>query len=185
MFILKEEKQKKDDIPTIFAWRKAVKVRPPPKEHTDPIVSTPRFHSIGINVKIHSDNHVSTCCRDLIEMTIAEKEVLVKPAVTIEAATNTLLVETSDVSTQTEGPRAHVMRSDVSTMTDEDDHQSTPLRIEQIQDNQKCVQFYTGFVSFQMLMVCFNFLGSAVSELSYGDHHKHTNKKPHKLTPFK
>ena len=115
-------------------------------------------------------------------MTTAEKEVLVKPAVTIEASTNTVLIETSDVSTQTERP--HVMHSDASTMTEEDGSQIIPLRIEQIQDNQKCLQFYTGFVSFQMLMVCFNFLGAAVSELSYGDHLKHTKGKSHKLTPL-
>jgi len=115
-------------------------------------------------------------------MTTAEKEVLVKPAVSIEASTNTVLVETSDVSTQTEVPL--VMYSDASTMTEEDTSQSIPLRIEQIQGDQKCLQFYTGFVSFQMLMVCFNFLGTAVSKLSYGDHHKHTKGKPHKLTPL-
>ena len=154
----------KDDILTIFAWTKAVKVRPPQKEHIDPIVSTPRFHSIGITVNIHPDNHVRICCKDLIIMTTAEKEVLVKLAVTIEASTNTVLVDTSDVSTQTEGPP--VMHSDASMMTEEDDSQITPLRIKQIQDNQKCLQFYTGFMSFQMLIVCFIFLGAAVSELS-------------------
>ena len=62
MFILKEKKVGKDDIPTIFAWTKAVGIRPPPKERIDHIFSTPRFHSIGITVNIqYSDNHVSTC----------------------------------------------------------------------------------------------------------------------------
>ena len=35
-----------------------------------------------------------------------------------------------------------------------------------------------------MLMVCFNFLGPAVSKLPYGNHQKHTKGKPQKLTPL-
>ena len=102
--------QGKNDVPTVFAWTKAVNSRPPLKQRPEPVVSTPRFHSIGITTSIQPDNHVSTCC----------------------------------------------------TMTEEDGNQSTPLRIEQIQDDQKCLHFYTGFLSFQMLMVCFNFLGTAM-----------------------
>ena len=179
-----EKKQGKDDVPTIFAWTKAVKSRPPPKQRSEPHVSTPRLHSIGITTNIQPDNHVSTCCKDLIIMTTADKEILVKPAATIEAGTNTLWIETTNATMQTDHEVPVVTCSDASTITEQDFSESTPLRIEQIQDDQKCLHFYTGFSSFQMLMVCFNFLGPAVSKLSYGDHQKHTKGKPHKLTPL-
>ena len=178
------KKHGKNDVPTVFAWTKAVNSRPPPKQRPEPVVSTPRFHSIGITTNIQPDNHVSTCCKDLIIMFTADKEILVKPAATIEAGTNTLLVDTSNATTQTDHEIPVVTYSDASTMTEEDDNQSTPLRIEQIQDDQKCLHFYTGFLSFQMLMVCFNFLGTATSKLSYGDQQKLTKGKPHKLTPL-
>ena len=178
------KKQGAKDVPTIFAWTKAVKSRPPPKQRPEPVVSTPRFRSIGITTNMRLDNHVSTCCKDLIIMNTADKEILVKPAATIEAATNTLLVEISNATTQTDHEVPVATYSDASTMTEEDCSESTPLRIEQIQNDQKCLHFYTGFLSFQMLMVCFNFLGPAVSKLSYGDHQKHTKGKPHKLTPL-
>ena len=52
------KKQGKNDVPTVFAWTKAVNSRPPPKQRPEPVVSTPRFHSIGITTNIQSDNHV-------------------------------------------------------------------------------------------------------------------------------
>ena len=66
----------------------------------------------------------------------------------------------------------------------EDNDYSTPLRVEQIQDNRDAIKFYTGFPSFQLLMACFTFLGPAVSRLSYEDHVKLTKGKPQKLSPL-
>ena len=127
-----ENKQGKDDVPTIFAWTKAVKSRPPPKQRSESHVSTPRFHSIGIATNIQPDSHVSTCCKDLIIMTTADKEILVKPAATIEAGTNTLWVETTNATTQTDHEVPVVTCSDASTITEQDFSESTPLRIKQI-----------------------------------------------------
>ena len=93
-------------------------------------------------------------------------------------------VETSNATTQTDHEVPVVTYCDASTMTEQDCSESTPLRIEKIQDDQKCLHFYTGYLSFQMLMACFNFLDPAVSKLSYGDHQKRTKGKPHKLTPL-
>ena len=84
-------------------------------------------------------------------MTTADKEILVKPAATIEAGTNTLWIETTDATMQTDHEVPVVTCSDASTITEQDFSESTPLRIEQIQDDQKCLHFYTGFSSFQML----------------------------------
>ena len=46
-------------------------------------------------------------------------------------------------------------------------HIPTWLCIEQIKDNDKLVNFYTGFPSFLHLLACFEFLGPAVAMLSY------------------
>ena len=54
--------------------------------------------------------------------------------------------------------------------------------LKKIKDDQKAVYFYTGFPSMELLMVCFTFLGKAVSELPYRDHYKLTKGKPHKLS---
>ena len=141
------KKQGVNDVPTVIVWTKAVKSRPPPKQHPEPVVSTPRFRSIGITTNMRLDNHVSTCCKDLIIMNTADKEILVKPAATIEAATNTLLVEISNATTQTDHEVPVATYSDARTMTEKDCSESTPLRIQQIQNNQKRLHFYTGFLS--------------------------------------
>ena len=43
----------------------------------------------------------------------------------------------------------------------------TPFRIEQIQDNDKLVNFYTGFSTYLELSTCYHFLGASVAVLSY------------------
>ncbi|XP_065900149.1 uncharacterized protein [Dysidea avara] len=43
----------------------------------------------------------------------------------------------------------------------------TPFRIEQIQDNNKLINFYTGFSTFLELSTCYHFLGAAKAVLSY------------------
>ena len=93
-------------------------------------------------------------------------------------------MQEGDASAQTEVPVTKYC--DVSTQTDHDegnDH-STPLGVEQIQDNCNAIKFYTGFPSFQLLMACSTFLGPAVSVLSYEDHIKLTKGKSHKLSPL-
>ena len=100
--------------------------------------------------------------------------------VTAVASTNTVLIETAEASTQTEN--LVVEFSDACTVTDENSIESSAFRIEQIQEDQKAIQFYTGFSSMKLLLTCFTFLGSAVSKLSYGDHHKQSKGKPHKLS---
>ena len=42
----------------------------------------------------------------------------------------------------------------------------TPFRIEQIQDDDKLVNFYTGFSTFLELLTCYHFLGASVAVLS-------------------
>ena len=60
-----------------------------------------------------------------------------------DVATNTEQVEKNDVSTQTES--TVIKCCDASTQTDrEDDNDSTPICIEQIQDDCNAVKFYTG-----------------------------------------
>ena len=88
------------------------------------------------------------------------------------------LVSTEEVATQTETPK--ITYSEARTMTDGEDG----FRIEKIKDDQKAVQFYTGFPSLELLMVCFTFLGKAVSELSYRDYYKLSKGKPHKFSPL-
>ena len=46
-------------------------------------------------------------------------------------------------------------------------HIPTWLCIKQIKDNDKLVNFYTGFPSFLHLLACFEFLGPAVAILPY------------------
>ena len=41
------------------------------------------------------------------------------------------------------------------------------IRLEQIKDNDKEVNFYTGFLSFLHLLTCYHFLGPAITALSY------------------
>ena len=42
-----------------------------------------------------------------------------------------------------------------------------PFRLEQIQDDDKFISFYSGFPSFLHLLACYQFLGAAVATLSY------------------
>ena len=79
-------------------------------------------------------------------MTTADKEILVKPAATIDAGTNTLWVETSNATTQTDHEVPVVTYCDASTMTEQDCSESTPLQIEQIQDDQKCTFLHWIFI---------------------------------------
>ena len=74
---------------------------------------------------------------------------------------------------------------------DEIVEETTPFRIEQIQDDDKLVNFYTGFPSFLHLLACFQFLGPAVAVLSYDSSKviQHAAKacalgRPHILTPL-
>ena len=165
----------------IFTWTKKTATRPPPKPRTDPVVETSKFCSIGVSVHLHPENYVNTCTKDLITSTTEDKEVLIKPAVVsvscntetvtyCDASTNTPIVPlTSDASTQTED--LSVSHSEASTMTEQNDEQETiPFRFEQIKDDNNAVRFYTGFLSVSVMMICFTFLGDAVSNLSYRDH---------------
>ena len=174
------KRKDKNHVPTIFPWVKSASSRPPPKPRADPPpYRKPR--SFGITADIHPDNHVSTCSRDLTKDTTQDKEVLVKPdVVTAEASTNTILIETAEAFTQTEN--LAVEFSDPCTMTDENSTEPSAFRIEQILEDQKAIQFYTGFSSVKLLLACFTFLGAAVSTLSYGDHLKQSKGKPHKLS---
>ena len=89
------------------------------------------------------------------------------------AGANTIIIESqvADASTQTEST---VSYSDAGTMTNNKDDETvvTLFSIEQTKDDDKIIRFYTGFPSFQLLMICFKFLCAAVSNLSYRDHLK-------------
>ena len=171
----------------------------PPLEHL------PRNAALLLQLQLHiplasqhiyvpPENHVSTCTKELIIITTVDEEIMAKPAIVsagynteictyCDVGTNTARVVTSEASIQTELPTVSCV--DANTMTEEDNvENTTPFRIEQIKDDSKMVKFYTGFPSFQLLMVCFQFLGSAASNLSYGDHTKVAKGKPHKLSPL-
>ena len=148
-----------------------------------------------MSVQIYPENHVSTCTKDLISSTTEEKEVLIKPAIVsvacstesatyCDASTNTSVVpQTCDSSTQTE--EVSVPYSEASTMTEQGDEQeSIPFWFEQIKDDNNAVRFYTGFPSLSVMMICFTFLGDAVSNLSYRDYTNLIKGKPHKLSPL-
>ena len=75
----------------------------------------------------------------------------------------------------------------IGTMTDDLDMERPPFCIEAIKGDEKAVTFYTGFVSYLHLMVCFNFLGPAATTLHYNvqDSEKEATfmGRFHKLTP--
>ena len=69
------------------------------------------------------------------------------------------------------------------------DTEQAPLlfRIEQIADNDSLVKFYTGFASYALFLMFFEFLGPSVYRLSYwGDHERKTSRrrKNTALTPL-
>ena len=68
-------------------------------------------------------------------------------------------------STQT-NPLLLSSTKNASTSTD-DLYAMIPFCIEAIQDDDKAVLFHTGFPSYMLLMICFNFLGPETSVLSY------------------
>ena len=72
---------------------------------------------------------------------------------------------TKDVSSQT--PK---IVFGIGVMTDETQLEIPPLRLEVIKDDAKELTFYTGFASFLQLMVCYHFLGPAVTTLRYNAH---------------
>ena len=90
--------------------------------------------------------------------------------------------------TQTDTTTVHQI---IQTDDLDEDGEVTPFRIEQIKDNNKLVNFYTGFPSFLHLLTCFHFLGPAVATLCY-DPDKSVEDptkvcgmgRPHILTPL-
>ena len=56
---------------------------------------------------------------------------------------------------------------DVSTSTDDLDVPSHHFNTEVFKDDDKAIQFYTGFPSYMCLMICYHFLGPAVAALFY------------------
>ena len=71
---------------------------------------------------------------------------------------------------------------DACTMTEPD---STPFRIEQIQNDDDAIRFYTGFPIFKILMACFVFLGESVSKLVSTSYHSVGKPgRPHILSPL-
>lgn len=59
-----------------------------------------------------------------------------------------------------------VSMADSSAQTDSS-LRSPPFRIELFVDNDEAIKFYTGFENYQLLIICFNFLGEAVDHLQY------------------
>ena len=97
------------------AWSKTTKARPAPKERENPVGTSLTHHCIGIMVKLHLENYVSSCTTDLPKLNIEDKEIVVKPAVVSvenstdlkvfsDAATNADVIQKEDASTQTEVP---------------------------------------------------------------------------------
>ena len=109
------EKNGANDVPSIFAWTKKKKARPPPKEcnaasyvnHSEQasgsLTESPLVHSIGISADIHLNNHISTCTNELFRITHASKVVSVCPVVE-HVAINTDNIICKHVSTETITP---------------------------------------------------------------------------------
>ena len=172
-------------MPTMLAWTKETVSRAPPKQQ-DSIVSPKYSILLGLQHLFHQKlckyMHQRACRH------YKDKEVLVKPAIVsagynteirtfCDAGANTIIIESqvADASTQTEST---VSYSDAGTMTNNKDDETvvTLFSIEQTKDDDKMIRFYTGFPSFQLLMICFKFLCAAVSNLSYRDHLKLAKK---------
>ena len=84
----------------------------------------------------------------------------------------------------------YVPTTDVSTLTDPS-LQATPLfSIELFIENDDAIQFYTGFESYHILNICFQFLGDAVDHLQYRGSkakstvHLESRGAPRVLTPL-
>ena len=156
------KKQGKDAAPTIFAWAKQVSAtRAPPKECSTPVPVT-TSHSIGITTYIPPEYHVSTCTKELIIITEIHTY--------CDVGNNTARVVTSEASTQTELPTVSCV--DANTMIEENNVENTTpsaLNRSKMTQNGKILHWIS---IFQLLMVCFQFLGSVASNLSYGDHTK-------------
>ena len=54
------------------AWSKTTKARPAPKEHENPVGTSLTHHCIGIMVKLHPENYVSTCTTGLSKLNIED-----------------------------------------------------------------------------------------------------------------
>ena len=132
---------------------------------------------------------------------------------TFKADASTQYIDTfeADASTHSEAVKAHMeaqpnapivnkppqqtntttVHKAVQTDDLDEDGEVTPFRIEQIKNNDKLVNFYTGFPSFSHLLTCFHFLGPAVAILCY-DPDKSVEDptkvcrigRPHILTPL-
>ena len=77
--------------------------------------------------------------------------------------------------------------SDASTSTEDLDLEPVPFSIEQIKNNDTDVTFYTGFASFLHFLACFNFLGPAVTNLTYtrkNSDFPSSKGRPRSLTPI-
>ena len=81
---------------------------------------------------------------------------------------------------------------DVSTLTDPSLQSPPSFRIELFINNDEAIQFYTGFESYRLLIICYNFLGDAVNHLQYigsstclkSTTHSETHGAPRALTPL-
>ena len=62
--------------------------------------------------------------------------------------------------------RIELLESEITEMKEES-FKKKHLRIEDIQDNDKLVSFYTGFISFMVYSAFFEFLGPVVYNLHY------------------
>ena len=71
------------------------------------------------------------------------------------------------VETEHKGIQLDISYSHQCTKTDKITDEVSPFGIEQIQDNDKLINFYTGFPTILHLITCFQFLGPAVAVLSY------------------
>ena len=58
------------------------------------------------------------------------------------------------------------------------------FRIENIADDDKLVRFYTGFISYALLLLFYEFLGPAVNNLTYWDTERKEKRRKMKLNPL-
>ena len=80
---------------------------------------------------------------------VSKEEVFVQATVTTEEAS-------TEISKNIGG---------IGTMTDDLEKEISVFCIEAIKDNKKAITYYTGFLSYLHLMICWNFLGAAVNAL--------------------
>ena len=179
------KKKGPNDVPTIFAWTPSTRAPPKPRECTNQLEDACMESEQGDLVADNGDTvhtcDVATTTDPLYTETVSTNTDLLGE----DVGTQTPRSVFDDAQTQTISHVCHVgvqlsLQSDhketqtvcytqhSGTITDNSETDASPFLLEQIQDDNQAIKFYTGFPTFSHLIACFNFLGPAVFNLCYG-----------------